>query len=364
MKLGANILNQRQRAAALWLSTAIGAIVLIALLLSLRLTAVAAPTATTWYVHPNGSDSDSGTLDLPFKTIQHAIDKAEGGDTILVAAGAYTENVIITKTLTLHGGHTVSGTAWLPRTGETIMDGSNSRTVGDWDSWVMQSAVISDSTEYKMWFDGMNLLNKIQVGLATSSDGISWTKYPANPVLTGTAGAWDESGEHGPFVLKEDGVYKMWYEGNNGNVRQLGYATSTNGIYWNKYPGNPVLEAGPEGFDQDTAGHGSVLNDRGTYKLWYYAGGDQGAIIAYATSPDGINWTKQGPVLKPASAGSWDDKALSGPSVLKLNSTYWMWYAAGGSQEFSAIGVVTSTDGITWTRFLAASVVTETGPVG
>ena len=109
MKLGANILDQRQRAAAIGLSAAIGAIVLIALLLSLRLTTVAAPSATTWHVHPNGSDSDPGTLGLPFKTIQHAIDRAEDGDTILVAAGAYTENVIITKTLTLRGGRTSTG---------------------------------------------------------------------------------------------------------------------------------------------------------------------------------------------------------------------------------------------------------------
>jgi hypothetical protein len=91
--------------------------------------------------------------------------------------------------------------------------------------------------------------------------------------------------------------------------------------------------------------------------------GDQGPIIAYATSPDGMSWTKQGPVLLPE-GGSWDEFGLWGSSVLKLDDTYWMWYAAVGPQGPAAIGVVTSTNGITWTRFLASPVLTETTPIG
>jgi predicted GH43/DUF377 family glycosyl hydrolase len=309
-------------------------------------------------------DGTCGTAANPCKTISHTLNfRAVSNDTIYVAAGTYTENITVDKAVTLIGGYSPSGTLWLPG-GETIIDGSGSPTiVGDWDGYSVQKvAVISDGTGYKMWFDGLNLMNESGIGLATSSDGLSWTKYLTNPVLTGTTGAWDETGEHAPFVLEEGGVYKMWYEGSNSNVRQLGYATSTNGIDWNKCAGNPILPVN-EPYDQKVAGHGSVLNDGGLYKLWYHAIGDHGAIVAYATSPDGIAWTKQGPVLLPES-GQWDEGGLWGPSVLKLNGVYWMWYTAIGSGGPSAIGVVTSTNGVTWTHFLAGPVITATTSLG
>ena len=241
-----------------------------------------------------------------------------------------------------------------------------------WDSSFVQKPGVlwdQDAEVYRMWFDGFDSQDILQIGLATSSDGISWTKYNNNPVMSGTPGAWDESGphtlaEHAPFVLKENGTYKMWYEGSRGGgPRQLGYAISTNGIDWFKYAGNPVLQAGPEAYDQDTAGHGSVLNDGGTYKLWYHAGGDLGVIIAYATSPDGYTWTKQGPVLLPSATG-WDNKGLWGPSVLKLDSVYWMWYSAHSTQESPAIGLATSTNGMDWNRVGTVPVINEEEAIG
>ncbi|MFN2167945.1 MAG: FG-GAP-like repeat-containing protein, partial [Anaerolineae bacterium] len=79
-------------------------------------------------------------------------------------------------------------------------------------------------------------------------------------------------------------------------------------------------------------------------------------------APDEVTWSKQGPVLLPE-PGGWDEAALWGPSVLKLDGTYWMWYAAAGPLG-QAIGVVTSTDGIAWTRFLTGPVVSEPAALG
>jgi hypothetical protein len=104
---------------------------------------------------------------------------------------------------------------------------------GDWDgNAVRKASVLHEEGGYKMWYDGVNFFDQTQIGLATSDDGTSWMKYSDNPVLLGGPEAWDSSGEHAPFVMKDSGLYKMWYEGNNGTVRQLGYATSPDGINW------------------------------------------------------------------------------------------------------------------------------------
>lgn len=318
--------------------------------------------SASWYVDTaSGQDTGScGSSTDPCETISHTIGmRAEDGDTICVAQGTYTENLTINKKVVLMGGYEAGSWSRDLSAYETIIDGSAGKLVlGDWDGqWVGKPTVLSDTTELKLWYDGRNVLGTQQVGLATSTDGISWTKYLSNPVLTGTVGQWDEHGERAAFVLKEGGVYKMWYEGSDGDVRQLGYATSGDGVNWTKHPGNPVLAAGPESYDRLTAGHGSVINDRGVYKLWYHAVGDSGPLIAYATSSDGISWVKQGPVLIPE-PGQWDEFALWGPSVLVADGLYWMWYTGAG-QSPPAIGVVTSTNGITWTRFLTGPVISK-----
>jgi len=75
----------------------------------------------------------------------------------------------------------------------------------------------------------------IQIGHATSDDGMHWTKDPANPVLPkGTGDDWDRDGTWDPFVLYEDGVYKMWYGGGMEGRCDWGYAVSADGVHFAK----------------------------------------------------------------------------------------------------------------------------------
>jgi hypothetical protein len=245
-------------------------------------------------------------------------------------------------------------------TAQIIDTGPTRFLPGDWDGRAVQKpAVLQVGSDYWMWYEGIDYWDVSRVGLAASPDGTAWVKYLDNPVMDRGPQAWEISGEVGPFVTFHDGLYKMWYEGSDGTVRQLGYATSPDGVNWTKYAGNPVLAAGPEGYDQDAAGHGAILVEGSTYKLWYHAIGDQGAVIAYATSEDGINWTKAGPVLSPE-LGTWEQYGLWGPSVLWDGDEYWMWYA-GGAYYDPSIGVATSPDGITWTKYAGNPVIALAG---
>ena len=53
-----------------------------------------------YYVSISGDDSNPGTLDLPFRTIQHATSIVEAGDTVHIRGGTYREKISIEN---LHG---------------------------------------------------------------------------------------------------------------------------------------------------------------------------------------------------------------------------------------------------------------------
>lgn len=59
-------------------------------------TATATPASgeDVYYVAPDGDDSSPGTLDAPWRTVQHGVDAMTGGDTVYLRAGTYNEEVI------------------------------------------------------------------------------------------------------------------------------------------------------------------------------------------------------------------------------------------------------------------------------
>jgi len=198
------------------------------------------------------------------------------------------------------------------------------------------------------------------VGLADSPDGLSWTKYAGNPLFgVGDPGEWDEMYRGQAAYLKEGGTYKMWFSGGNDQHWQTGYATSADGLAWSFYGSNPVLPSGPSGtWDEGESDGPSVILEGGTYKMWYHGcNADFSACnVGYATSTDGIDWNKvsENPVLVPGEAGEWDQGWIAWPRVIKNGSTYMMWYFSNDQ-----IGLATSLDGIDWTKYSGNPVLSE-----
>ncbi len=117
-------LNRRRWAAQLALTTGLALLFLAALLWGLQDVTPACADPGTRYVDGaiGSDDTDCSDPAAPCATIGYALTQAGNGDEILVAAGTYTETLdVFGNPLTLRGGYTISGTAWLPR-GETIID--------------------------------------------------------------------------------------------------------------------------------------------------------------------------------------------------------------------------------------------------
>jgi hypothetical protein len=147
------------------------------------------------------------------------------------------------------------------------------------------------------------------------------------------------------------------------------FTASFSQINWTKVTlNNPVLDPGPSGaWDAEFVGSPSVLFDGNTYHMWYWGGTDYNLRgIGYATSQNGITWTKyddstttsspyaeSDPVLNPGQLGEWDDASVATPSVLLLDTTYHLWYA--GSQDPTLYGLISighaiSTNGSNWEK--------------
>ncbi len=233
---------------------------------------------------------------------------------------------------------------------------------GEWDSGFRQVVnVVSDGSMYHLYFIGDDEADGIPSGIghATSSDGVTWTMDPNNPVLTpGAEGEWDEGGIADNAVIYDDGEFYMWYAGWIENwAAKVGYATSSDGSAWTKHPGNPLFEqGGPGSFDESGVFPNSVIFDGETYRMWYTGVDlpDFFFTVGYATSADGISWTKHsGPVLETGSG--WDSWDVSYPSVVFDGSIYHMWYSAAGIVGNLAlptgIGYATSADGIEWAKY-------------
>ncbi len=79
-----------------------------------------------------------------------------------------------------------------------------------------------------------------RVHLATSTDGFTWTKQ--GMVLdVGAAGAWDAWKVGRPAVVHRDGAFWLYYDGNDGTARHVGLATSTDGRTFTRHPDNPLV---------------------------------------------------------------------------------------------------------------------------
>lgn len=246
-----------------------------------------------------------------------------------------------------------------------------------------QGYVLKDNFNYKLYYAGNDFAS---INLAQSPDGMKWTPYNGNPVISdakyhsevkyydpGFPGA--DSGTNPSALLMN---YRIWYQGLNGNsIEGWRYAESQDGINW--YNRMPVTQFGTPVFSSHTETNYGIADavylpgasNSGTDWLFrIYAvvqwgdapyAGKQLVIMAF--SSNGYSWTGYDPAsvgyATPVFAGMlntnrFDCEQVGWFKVIKNSQTDWQAFYSGGNgtkhQASDGIGYATSTDGIYWIR--------------
>lgn len=167
--------------------------------------------------------------------------------------------------------------------------------------------------DWKMWFDALSSSSTWDsIGYGTSTDGLTWTNE-GGVIGKGSSGAWDGNAVHHPVCIKYNGTYYLYYSGSkdtsngNGVVGEIGLATSTDGLTFTKEASNPVLNRGAYGsWDGGYLRPSAPQLINGIWYMWYwgYSNTTTKHATGLATSTDLINWTKQGIVLDRNGSGS------------------------------------------------------------
>lgn len=259
------------------------------------------------------------------------------GDTVNLA----THNLEIDANATT-GTITVTAGTFTLDVSKTILLGGNLQV----DGASVISGVI-DPVTYSVVFNGTVAINR--GGLI----GLSHTWTRTGTVMSATE-VWEQNNIYEPTVMYDDNpqilagpnVFKMWYSGGWAGPGGTGYAESADGINWTKYGSNPVIA----GENRNT-----VIKVGSTYHM-YLSGHYTG--LAHYTSTDGLAWTLIGEAVPVGGAGTWDSGVLCNCHVYIESGTWYMLYEAIPTSGATwRIGLATSSDGTTWTKYAGNPVI-------
>lgn len=209
-----------------------------------------------------------------------------------------------------------------------------------WEDRISRNCVLKIDGLYKMWYTGQ-ARGHSYIGYAESTDGIHFERKSAEPIMMSEF-PWERESVMNPCVLFENGEYRMWYSaGETYEPNVLAYATSKDGIHWNKIRFNPIFVCDADNvYEQARIGGCQVIKTENEYYLFYIGYEDiDTARVCLAKSKDGIvQWEKSplNPIISP-DPGQWDGEACYKPSALwnEEENKWMLWYnGRKGNKEF------------------------------
>ena len=176
---------------------------------------------------------------------------------------------------------------------------------------------------------------------SSSGDGLEWA--PPREL--------DIAFAYAPSIMKDAGEYKMWFTDPREDPWCIRFARSSDGLEWHVHP-EPVLGLSQE-WEKKRLFYPTVLKDHGLYLMWYgsysYGEGEEvKTALGFAVSRDGLHWEKNphNPVFGPDASRSWESHYTTSQTVLPVPDGSWrIWYASRTRPPFVhkyfAIGTAT-----------------------
>ncbi|HEX3997601.1 MAG TPA: hypothetical protein VHX65_03515 [Pirellulales bacterium] len=206
---------------------------------------------------------------------------------------------------------------------------------------------------------------KQSIAIVESKDSFHWDGPPRTVLPPRKETGWEVEVNR-PVVIRRDDGYHMWYTGQAGGHSAIGYATSRDGTLWRRMSDRPVLSA-DQPWEKVAVMCPDVIWDAQAklLRMWY-SGGEQYEpdAIGYATSPDGLNWTKNksNPIFRPDPRAAWEHHKVTAVHVVRRGDEYLMFYIGFRDTAHAQIGVARSKDGITnWQRNPANPIIRAAG---
>lgn len=181
--------------------------------------------------------------------------------------------------------------------------------------------------------------------------------------ITNKKTGWEAKNVFNPAIaVRNDTVFMLYRAqdsiGKPTGTSRIGLAASTDGIHFTRYP-TPVLYPQNDAYKKWEWQGGCedprvVQDSAGTYYMTYTAYDGTTARLLIATSPDLVHWTKHGSVFARAYGGKYVDKWSKSGSIVstynngkitatRINGKYWMYWGD------LFIWAATSDDLINWT---------------
>lgn len=214
---------------------------------------------------------------------------------------------------------------------------------GHWDAKIRERGwILRDGDLWRLWFTGYDgsRSGPKMLGYATSTDGIRWQRHEKNPVYKDH---WVED----VMVVRDGDLFHLFAEGEGDRSERL---TSPDGVQWTwkgfldvrKVDGSPI-DPGPYGTP-------TVLTERGVWHL-FYERRDLGVWLA--TSTDLAVWTNVSdePVMRPGPA-AYDGALIAFDQVIRHNDRYYAYYHGRGADSLKWCSCIAGSDNLReWTKY-------------